>query len=429
MKKALLREYEFRELGYISDNSAAVVERGRIVGAQDLYPDLSWPKNIAFPRGRVPLPILFLLHEKLVLYVPPASRSVLERRWGMSMATITQLAREGFVQPLIGHAPDYHSKHFEELLELQPPSVWARGLGLLRALGMEETLERASVDLPIGRIASLAWVRERWKRHFPEATERELTGKIRREVSTQYADLWIFGHEGIARGLAHLETPSRIAQALFLANETRTFPLLFGLGGTAHYDIVKVRAEPSLLDSEVGTSQRVVVPSELGILLKGMGIDLDTLSAKDIVEFHATGCGAHLRHALSDFGSEAEQLVKSEEKTTDRLFESAARLQDAIKEANVLLADPEFRQAANRTQTRVQWLLRAGGLAVGAWVGNVLQAGWLEMLVTAEIGMKIVEKLVPEEWRDKVVNTSVAQQFSPGIAHLWRVVETHGTDK
>jgi hypothetical protein len=346
----------------------------------------------------------------------------------MSLEAIVQLSHSGFVQLLIGHPTDYGSKHFEQLLELKPPSIWARGLGLLRALGMEEKLEQARIDLPLRQITSLAWVRRRWRRHFPRASEAQLTENILREISTQYADLWVFGLGDMAKGLAQLRNPSKIAQGLFLANEVRTYPVLFGLGGTAHYDSAKL-SEPSLLSSLVSGQRppRVIVPSELQILMKGIGIDADRLSARDIIEFHGSGCGRHLRLAMSSFSAEAHGLVTANEETSlDRVFSAAAKLQDKILDANRVLADPVFRKSARSTRERVHWLLRAGGLALGAGVASLLGADWLAMLGPSGVGAAVVDKLVPEGLRQKIITTSIAQQFSPAIAHLWRIVETRG---
>lgn len=433
MKKEDLREYEFQELSFIAEHSASTVNRGYIVGPNDLYPELNWPNNIAFPRGAVPLSVLLLLHEKVALYVPPASRSMLEQRWGVSLDMVLQLCHEGLIQPLIGHPTDYRFKHFEPLLELRPPSVWARGLGLLRALGMEDTLNEASVRLPLEEITSLSWVRRRWKRHFPNLGEAELTENIKREIATQYADLWVFGLSGIAQGLAHLKHPSKIAQALFLANETRTYPVLLGLGGSAHYDMAKVRAEPSLLksDKSVRAAKRFVVPSELEVLLRGIGLNIEKLDVNDIVEFHASGSGLHLRAAMSYFGDQGRLLLrKSPGGTVDQFFDAAAQLQDSIREATKVLADPDFRREAHNTRERIKFLFRAGSIAVGAGVASALGAAtWLGMLPGVAVGLAIAEKLVPPAWREKVISEAVAEQFSPGIAHLWNIIEKRELSK
>jgi hypothetical protein len=416
-----LRAYEHRELNFISANAAKVLQRGHVQAAQDLYPEVSFPSNLAFGRGSVPLSLVLLLHDKLAVYVPPTSKALLEARWQMPMDTVFQLCERRLIQPLIGHPADYRSKHFEQILRLNPPSVWARGLGLLRELGIEDKLTEAGRELPLDRIAALSWICKRWRRHFPQASEAELNTRIKAEIATLYADLWLFGLGPLALHLKHLGNPSKIAQALLLTNEIKTYPTLFGLGGTAHYDLGTLVTEPTLFNSLKERKQgSVVVPPDLDILLKGVGVKMGALETEDIIEFHASGQGKHLRQLVSEFNRQS-RLLALKGGSADAMLNSASQLQAQIKETAAVFSDPSFRRQARRTRQVMDWLFRASGVALGALVGNMWGANPIQLVSYAGFGAFFADHFLPPSWKEKATLASIKRQFSPAIAHVWKI--------
>jgi hypothetical protein len=336
----------------------------------------------------------------------------------MPLGSVLELSEAGILQPIIGHPTDYNRKHFEPLLRLKPPSVWARGLGLLRALGMEEKLEEATKVLPAAQIARLPWVRRHWREHFPSRTQEDISKAIIREVQTLYADLWIFGDAPVARGLAEVKDPDRVARRLRLINEVRTYPKLFGLGGTAYYSQDAIATEPLLLEEIPRPSN--VLPPELEGVAKGLGIDLGRMNVKEIVDFHASELGSTVRAALSSF----ERTIEATSPTTFSRHDLQLRidgLREALLEAKEIFSDPRKVRAMDKTAGRVQGLLRLGGLAIGALVGSTLGASWLMMIAPATLGERVVSQLLPASLRDSMVQKAIGRQFSPGIAHLWQV--------
>ena len=421
MDPTKLKDYELEQMEAVAGHAHMVREKGLITSSTDLYPDLHWPVDTAYRKGNVPLSILVLFYDRVVIYVPPLPRQHLEQRWGLPYDTVLQLARAGLIQILIGHPTDYAAEHFDPLLRLRPPSVWSRGLALLHALELEHTLPEAYERLPMSAMASLPWIRERWARHFPDASESELTAKIGRELAVNYADLWVFGEREIAESLPGLDDPAKIARGLLLFNEVRTYPLLFGLEGIAHYDLASVQADPRLVQQvlRLPGNRPVFVPDELKLLTEGIGLDVSSLDAETLVEFHSSERGRHLRLALKAFEEQAG--LNRRPLPLDEFFEAAGRFQRLLLEAAQLLNRPDARRQMRKTQGRVQWLFRAGGVAVGALIGSSLGASWLTMLGPASgVGMLIAEKLVPEQLRQNLVTQALAQQFSPGVAHAWR---------
>jgi len=434
MKDERLREYEEREIAFITSHTGDVAQRGHIQSATELYPDLSFPANIAFARGSVPLPLVLLLHDKLVLYIPPTSSDFLQQRWRMPVNSVLELCQQGLIQPIIGHPTNYRFEHFKPFLDLNPPSVWARGLGLLRVLGLEEKLAEARRELPLYKMASLAWVRKRWKRHFPGTAEEQLTKLIALEFSTQYADLWLFGLGKIASHLKDLGAPSRIARALLMTNEFKTYPTLLGLDGTGHYDLETVRTDRALLGPgiEERGAQTLLVPPDLEILLKGVGVSLQELTPEDIVEFHASGDGDHLRKAITRFDRNARESMKdSRESGAEKILDSAEDLQTQIRDAVRMLSDPSFRRKAKATETRISWLFRVAALSLGAFVGQQIDTSPLAMMEGAGFGALLYEAIVPKKFKEGYSSLALAERFGFPIAHLWRLASKHrgGSDQ
>lgn len=430
MKQDDLQQYELDELRLITARSAPVKQRGHISTPQDLYPDLTWPINIAYRVGSIPLYLLVLLADKLVTYIPPSTPEMLEARWGLSFDVVLDLCERGRIQPLIGHPTDYQGARFDRLFRMKPPSVWARGLGLARALGMEHALEEAGRKLPLEKMARAPWLRPRWRAHFPHLSEAKLTHRISHELAVNYADLCVFGFREIGESTAYHKTPEEIARALLLAAEVKTYPILFGLGGTPHYDYAIRDRHGDLADSLL--QQRIPpgpkIPPNLDILLRGIGINAAQMDAEQIVEFHASDAGKHLRSALQAFEAEARRVATaSQQESSERVGAAAEQLQSTLQEATRRLANPSARKGARAMRGRFKWYFRAGGFAAGALVASISGAPWLALLATGAAGVAVAEKLLPASVKDRLYSASLAQAFSPGIAHLWKIADRRNT--
>lgn len=172
---------------------------------------------------------------------------------------------------------------------------------------------------------------------------------------------------------------------------------------------------------------RIVIPPELQLLTSGVAVDVQLADPGSIIEFHASSRAKHLRAALRAFEQEAKH-DHGRDLDLSQLFDSAARLQVVLAEALGDLRSPAVQRSIRNTKGRVEWLFRAGGVAVGALLGSALGAPLIQILsLGSGLGVLIAEKLVPVKWRDALVTRAVAEQFSPGIAHAWRATRSIGS--
>lgn len=420
-----LEIYKEDEANLVIANCDAIVRRGYIQDPADLYPEIGHEKHTSFTRTPIPLLFLVLLYERTVIFLPPMRQGEMEERWGLPLEALVKLIRAGVVQPLIGDPVDYTDAHFEQIMETRPPSVWARGLSLLERLGMGDTLKEADCPLPIEAMASLPSIRRKYETYFPSLTGDELTKRIKREILTNYADLWIFGEGQLADSFRLLSSPQQMVDRLKTANEVRTFPVLFGMGGTAHYDRQFLIEEAQSLQSlgTIGSPNKPAkaIPSSLGLLLKGIGINLADITAETIIDFHASGQGQHLRKAMHHFEHQLKDAGSGEGglSTPSELLEKTRSLEQIIVKATRELSSPSFIRKATRTRKSLDLVLRAGSPALGGWLGHMLGASILEGIG----GGAVLQQLVIESMRDQIIDAAMVARFNPGLANLWRIVE------
>jgi hypothetical protein len=421
MDTGWLLRYEEEDAERALSVAGGVLKRGRLERPQDLYPELKLPHLVGYSRAPVPLPLLVLLYDVVVVYVPPSSQSRLEAKWGLPFEDFVDLARAGLVQPLIGHPPDYSAQYFKPLLEERPPSLWARGYGMLCALGLEATLSPDECPLPVSEIAQLKPARLKYSRQFPALSQDELTARIEREVLTNYADLWIFGEGELADALALHREPMTTFGALLTVNEVRTYPTLFGMGGTANYDLDTLRAEAVMLETFGAEPPRDVrvVPQNLDILLRGVGVDVGQVTANDLIELHASGGAERLRRAMSDFEHEAQDATEAAGSDLDLYLGAAETLQDRLKQVGDELLKPETKKRLGDVDRRTRYTVRAGLPALGAGLGAML--GSLPGAVAGGAIGNLAERILPDAAVDHLAERVNSKLFSPGVANLWRM--------
>jgi hypothetical protein len=427
-----LLQLEEQQIEYIQKNSDSVLKKGIIETASDLYPDVNIPDNVAFGRGELPLAYLLLLYEKVALFIPPIPKQFLELRWKVKYEFVLELIERNFIQPFIGNPNAYTADHFEALFKLCPniPSVWCRGKGLLDAMGMGDKLDERACPLPIEQIALLPEVRNRGRFKSFNGTKDELTSLIKKDLLVDYADLHIFGDGIIADSLIELKNPSQIAQKLLYLNDIRTYPILFGLGGSPNYDIPTLISNPSLLldiEQDRKTST-LIVPEDLDQLLRGVNFKIDNLDMKTLFDFHSSELGLSLRKALSEFEKNAKKNI--DDYSTDNLSKVllfAKNLQTILHEVKSELNTPSKIVKIRKTQKFVddtfETIIQPGQVAIGLMVlGTALGLDLKESTFTSLLG-SAVAKSVKEKLKDKVKFTALSLNYSPSIAHLWKIYE------
>jgi hypothetical protein len=428
-KKRLAR-YHDEEAALVLARSQEAISRGFISAPTDMYPDLVEVSQTSYVRRPLPLSFLLLLYERTVVFVPPLGKKALETRWGLSVERFIEFAQAGIIQPIIGHATDYGDPHFDALLDGKPPSLWARGLAIVEALGMMDTLTERGCPLPVAEMAMLPNLRRKYERRYRRIDSDTLTERIKQEILTNYADLAIFGEREFADGLADVGTSTEIMDRLLLANEVRTYPVLFGLGGTANYDTELLREEAdtaTTLNFPEMHRSAFVIPSSLTLLARGLGIDLGRISAHEVREFHISGDGQRLRRAMEYFEREAHSLTQVPVSTTDptRLLEVAAELQRQVDTAAKELSAPQFTRTARRIDKTVHASLTIGMPAIGGALSHIAGASVFEGAIGGSVAQQFLKDRTAKALQ-RTADLSLAARFNPGLANLWRIVARRG---
>lgn len=395
-------------------------DRGFVEGPADLYPDYVPATKPGYTRHAVNVPLMTLLYEQVVVYVSPSPEERLQEKFSIPLASLVDLAEVGIVLPLVGHLEDYTDPAFDALLALDPPSIWARGLGVLEVLDMWDTLDEAQCPLPVTELARTNVIRRWFGAQFPTLDAEALTGRIKQELLTNYADLCIFDEAEVASSLAAHRDPARLVGSLFALNEVRTYPTLFGLGGTANYDLASVKADARLTTSlarnlDRGSDVRAV-PRSLSLLLRGLELDVPTMSTDDIIQFHSSGDATRLRSAVSRFESLATRRTGvAEEDNLELFLGRAEEFQTLLREAVAELHDPRRLDDATAIRENAVIALQAGGLAAGGWLG-----GWVGAL-GALGGAKLLERFVPAGVKERLIAAGMLARFGLGTAQLWGI--------
>ncbi len=418
-----LLEYEHNEKLFIKKASNLIREKGKIEKPSDIYPEIQIPNTLTYRSGDIPLSYLLLLYEKLVLFIPPSTKDILENKWHMSFNTVIELCEQKYIIPLIGHPTEYDAPHFDPLLRLKPPSVWARGLTLLNELGLGDKLIEANCPLPIDKMAKLPSLENKYQRHFPNLTKKELYETIKRELLTYYADLWLFGEGDLANCISNIKNPELVTERLFLTNEICTYPILFGLGGTANFDL-HTFSNPTHIKHYVHSSKRFkIIPKDLDILLRGVDLDFEGLSLKKIMEFHSSGASKELQDALQKFENYSKQIIRNINNIDDQIEEyivSAQHFEQKIKEIGKEFSTNSFRQKISKAEQNFIYGIRIGGIVLGSSLYFLLDA---QTIGTISGISALWDKILPPSMTDKVIRSYLDNKFYPGLSNLWKIVK------
>lgn len=420
INKEKLEEYELEQQIFLQRNSNSLNQKRYIESAIDLYPEVKNIKSVCYIRGNVPMKAMLLLYEKIVVFVPPATKECLERRFGLPYDEFIELCRSGLVQPLIGHAVEYTDDIFIELLKLKPPSVWARGVGSLSILQMDDVLEEAKNRLPVKKIAMLPLVRREWREHFGNIGEGELTERIIREISTLYADLCVFGYKSIADKLAkELKDEKKIIRQLKFLNEILTYPILFGLGGSPNYSYDKLRSKSRTIKLYLNEKTQIV-PLELLNVLEDIGLSINSLDINKIIEFRSKNIGKYIIDLLYDFEENAN-LFQNHQETVDTVLAKAFILKQELQNFNKEII-PTLTNA-KKIEKQVDVSIKIGCAVLGGLLGVYIgQDGTaIPCTVLGSIGAEMLSSFIPEESKDILTQKVISKKFSAKTANLWKI--------
>lgn len=414
-----LREYEFNERQKVKREISAL-DTTHVTSVKDIYPDVEIGESSIYLRGDVPLKLLLLLYDTIILYLPPASKEYFQSRFDISYDDILTLCRKEVIKPLIAHPPDYTAPYFKELLDLNPPSVWSRGISLVESFNMD--FDEAQRKLPLKRIAGFASVRKQWRRHYPQVNEDELTENIVRELSTLYADLVVFGYHDTIDNLLAVGIPDfQMVYYLKTLNELLTYPILFGLGGVPVFDSNNVKGKFSMnisLESQMGTPD-VICPSLIYILEK-MDIYFRDVSIERIMDFRLDGYVGKLQEAIKDIQLSANRMCRLGKVNTETIRSHASKLDAAMEDFNKQL-DTDIPRSLKKIEQSIRGGVNLGGLSLGNFLIETTNGETIDLTRLCGYGNFSSIDFLPQDIKRLITSEIISRKFSPTIATLWEV--------
>jgi hypothetical protein len=419
-----LLEYEYNEKLFARNISDNIRNKGKVESPKDIYPDIALTETLTYRTGNVPLSHLLLLYEKLVLYIPPSSKEILEKKWSVPFETVISLCEQEYIIPLIGHITEYSKPHFAPLLKLKPPSIWARGLTLLTELGHEDKIIEKNCPLPIDKMASVRAIRKKYEQHFPYSAKKDLHEIVKRELLTYYADLWLFGEGELADTLGNISNPELIAERLFITNRICSYPVLFGLGGTANFDLQTFSQTDYNRHFVHSSKDYKIIPKDLDILLKGVDLHFNDLTLDKVMEFHSSGAAQELRSALFQFEEYSKKIIRSNNRVGNDIEEYllvAEQFERKIKEVGRDLASPDFRKKVKNIERNWDYGLRMGGVVVGSSLCFLLENPTLGIVTGTSA---LFDKLLPLSMKDKIIRKHIDKKFYPGVSNMWKILNS-----
>lgn len=368
MKLSDLEEYEERERIYVRTIGDKAVRNGTVVDAARIYQDKKVAGRVGFRRAGAPLKALLLLYPTTVVYVPPTSQDRIERQFGMGWSTFLELAEAGSVTPIIGHPTHYQRKaFFNDLFYLNPASVWARGDELAHHFaGAAEYWNIAMAEVPAEEMATLGWVRAKFRNHFPNVSSQALIERAATEIRTNFVDLCIFGFEPLARNYAALSDLSWGARRILEVSELLTYPSLLGMGGVPSYGINNDRAIAAASDLLLWLQapERRTLRSEAMLLVEGLSLRVpEDLASSDVAAFHAEGMARRLWAALDELEGQVSRAAEDADELVQASVVAEGIIREALQEVSGLSHSLDRKQTIRRAGTTSDMSLKIGTAA------------------------------------------------------------------
>lgn len=426
MKTIDLLYYHENQMEVVKQNKYKLQQQGFVKGYKDIYPDIyniiNDKKGVAYIRGNVSLKLMTILYDVIIVYIPPISKSLLEKRFYLKWEELIILCQHGIVIPIIGDAKNYTAKHFDDLfikLPMKPYSLWARGLALLDVFGMDNALEIAKEVLPVDAISAEPSILKKWSKRYNSKDEEFLKYKIRNDVAVNYADLCIFGCREEAESLSVLP-PKEIYNNLKLLNEVRTYPVLFGLESQANYNLEKLSSISTIPLRAQYYLPQALPENELEVLYRGIGIDVDNISVNDIISYHNDGLGKQLRTALSDFNDYCDTKINQNAALElSEVCNKAERFQKDLKSAINDLNCNDYYRKMDQSEKNLTKVLKIGTIAAGACI--VVQPDTPSIISAATLVGTGVSMLgaIPESIARIIVKLTAQGLYPKFVANMW----------
>lgn len=382
MQAPELTIYEKTERAFARQRGVRGAAGGVIHDMAPVFGDQRLPQRHALQRGGAPLAPLLFLYPTTIVFLPPTDQRTLEARAGMPLEYLVELQHHNVVLPILGHPADYAElSHFDPILNMRPPSLWARGDEVAHVYGCAaEHWTTARAVLPFERILEVPWVREKWSAHHPDISETELDDRIVIEVATNFVNLCIFGWEPLARDIAQAESASALVHRLLLMNELLTYPQLMGAGGTPNYGLSRRDAITEAQSRLLADTNCEFVSAHAELLLEGLHLSVPCGVTPDAIkEFHRLDLASHLWGALEELEHDLVELRGADvnDDLECRAHDAAILLESGFREAhNIALVERE-KKLSTRVRLALDVATKLGSattIAAGAALGFNLPA-------------------------------------------------------
>lgn len=416
-----LYSYELKERSIIKRTQFISSKIPYATSSKELYPDIDINGGTVYLRGSVPLKLLLLLYDKIILFMPPANREYFENKYHLSFDDILTLCRKKIIIPLIAHPTDYKDDCFRDLFELNPPSVWSRGISLMNVFNMD--FEAIQGRLPLKRIAAFASVRKQWRRHYPLVTEELLTENIVRELSTLCADLIVFGYDDIIDNLIDLKVPDyQLVNYLKTLNEILTYPYLFGLGGTPIFDYKDIKniSKYNFSIKETAFNEPEIVCPSLKYVLEDFEIYFNDLSIYQLIEYHNDHFAKKMRKAIMDLQQVSSSMLVKKSISIDEICNCADNLNFALEDFHKQVGS-DISLAIKKTEKEVYNQISLGSVTLGNYLVHNTRGNNIDIAYLSNFNTLNAISLFPTDLQRIISSKVIAERFSPSVATLWEI--------
>lgn len=419
------KQYQLCQVDKVAKN---IQQKGVISSASEFYPDIQLKKNVGYTRGYVPLKVLMLLYEQVVVKLPACkTKKQLEKFLGISLDDFVYAVQKKSIIPLIGDPDECRFDFYEPILSLNAPALFTRGKALLDHVNLGDVLYNGRKIIHDRAISINIDVQKAYEK---KAKGKNIIDVVERDLSILYADLFLFGHEETIDGILYNNHPMDIFKSFKLANEILTYPILFGLGGVANFNSVKVAQNHIALAVESDARPNdnfAVVSNNLNNLLSFFDLATSNLSVKEIIEFQQKGGCKKLQTAMKKLTEQVKNKMIERGDSIDSIS-----LLTSLENEMLDLYNAIDKDLAKKIKKQEKFI-SIGGKAVRFISGIATVAGAFTLGlgalfasisgVAVPIASYLLDKAISCVSGDRMANiinkAIVSRRFGPTVASIW----------
>ena len=403
----------------------SAVKGGYVEHAERIYSDIDKSSRLAYYRRGTPLLPMLFLYNQVVVFIPPVSKAEVENRFGITWDLLLDFIERKIIITIIGYPAHYgKGKHFNELFEHKPASVWSRGdeLALEFANG-RDYWKQANQLISKDDFVNDTFVMNRFMIQFSRLGQAGLISKIEKEVKTNYVDLCIFGYEPMATSLMKKENHGWGVRRILELSERIVYPSLIGLGGTPNYGLNSIASSNLAM---VTTMPEIKNHGpELEVLTNGLSLtNITTITPDLIIDFHKDNMSKKLWAVLDTLEEAINSKVINLNDLTARALIAQNIIEDAMQCINGVNYQTKRTHAAKSAEsftgltTKLLPVFPIATMFWGPFDQNIADATLAATQVVAYLASCKHHERAIEKCEEMISNTLMSKY--PGIANqLW----------